>query len=154
MRPAFMSFRPDGMLREVSRFGERGIPMMFDGEIAAGVQGVHMTDRGDPAGDLKAIFQEEWEAHLQDDPFFATVTGDKRYNDRLPEASEAQAERQAQRLRGFLSRVERIDRQRLSAKDRLNLDVFRQLKQVALHDIDPIFPRSRSSRMGGFHTFF
>src|SRR3989304_5586264 len=124
MRPAFMSFRPDGMLREVSRFGERGIPMMFDGEIAAEVQGVHMTDKGNAAGDLQAIFQEEWEAHLQDDPFFATVTGDKRYNDCLPEASEAQAERQAQRLRGFLSRVERIDRPPLSAQDRPHPHIF------------------------------
>jgi uncharacterized protein (DUF885 family) len=113
-----------------------------------------MTDKGNAAGDLQAIFQEEWEAHLQDDPFFATVTGDKRYNDRLPEASEAQAERQAQRLRGFLSRVERIDRQRLSAKDRLNLDVFRRLKQDALAEIEFHVYRMPISRMGGFHTFF
>jgi len=113
-----------------------------------------MVDTSDPAAELQSLFQEEWEAHLQDDPFFATVTGDKRYNDRLPEASEAQAERQAQRLRGFLSRVERIDRQRLSAKDRLNLDVFRRLKQDALAEIEFHVYRMPISRMGGFHTFF
>jgi uncharacterized protein (DUF885 family) len=113
-----------------------------------------MTDKGDPAGDLQAIFREEWEAHLQDDPFFATVTGDPRYNDRLPEASEAQAEGQMQRLRGFLGRLERIDRQRLSAKDRLNLDVFRRLKQDALAELEFRVYRMPVSRMGGFHTYF
>src|SRR3989304_960555 len=79
-----------------------------------------MVDTSDPAAELQSLFQEEWEAHLQDDPFFATVTGDKRYNDRLPEASEAQAERQAQRLRGFLSRLERIDHPHPSAKAALD----------------------------------
>jgi uncharacterized protein (DUF885 family) len=113
-----------------------------------------MADQENASADLQAIFRDEWEAHLQDDPFFATVTGDKRYNDRLPEASEAQAERQAQRLRGFLSRVARIDRQQLSAKERLNLDVFRRLKQDALAEIEFHVYRMPISRMGGFHTFF
>lgn len=113
-----------------------------------------MADQENASADLQAIFRDEWEAHLQDDPFFATVTGDKRYNDRLPEASEAQAERQAQRLRGFLSRVARIDRQRLSAKDLLNLDIFRRLKQDALAEIEFHVYRMPISRMGGFHTFF
>src|SRR3990172_8847213 len=169
MRPAFMSFRPDGMLREVSRFGERHLRLRLQrscrsaggnphdarrGKMPPEFQGIQMTDKGDPAAEMQAIFQEEWEAHLQDDPFFATVTGDTRYNDRLPEASEAQAERQAQRLRGFLSRLERIDRQRLSAKDRLNLDVFRRLKQDALAELEFRVYRMPVSRMGGFHTFF
>jgi uncharacterized protein (DUF885 family) len=113
-----------------------------------------MVDTRDPAGDLQAIFHEEWETHLQDDPFFATVTGDKRYNDRLPEASEAQAERQAQRLRGFLSRLEQIDRNRLSPQDRLNADVFRRLKQDALAELEFHVYRMPVSRMGGFHTIF
>jgi uncharacterized protein (DUF885 family) len=88
------------------------------------------------AAALQALFRDEWEAHLEFDPFFATVTGDRRYNDRLPEASEARYTREAQALRGFLDRLSRIDRAGLSEADRLNLDVFRRLKQDALAEIE------------------
>ena len=113
-----------------------------------------MSDQGKEAAELHSLFREEWEAHLQQDPFFATVTGDRRYNDRLPEASEAQAEREAQRLRGFLGRLDGIDRRRLSATDRLNLDVFRRLKKDALAELEFHVYRMPISRTGGFHTFF
>jgi uncharacterized protein (DUF885 family) len=103
---------------------------------------------------LQALFREEWEAHLQNDPFFATVTGDTRYNDRVPEASEAQAEREAQQLRQFLARLERFDRKALSSADRLNLDVFRRLKQDALAELEFHAYRMPIGRMGGFHTLF
>lgn len=113
-----------------------------------------MDERARAASELHDLFREEWEAHLRDDPFFATVTGDTRYNDRLPDASETQAERQAARLRGFLQRLDRIDRGALSAKERLNADVFRRLKQDALAEIEFHTYRMPVSRMGGFHTVF
>ncbi len=109
---------------------------------------------GEASADLVALFREEWETHLRNDPFFATVTGDKRYNDRLPEASEAQAEREAQQLRDFLARLARIDRGRLTEKDRLNYDLFGRLKREALREIEFHVYRMPVSRMGGFHTFF
>ena len=37
---------------------------------------------GAPA-ELAAVFAEEWETHLREDPFFATLAGDRRYDDRL-----------------------------------------------------------------------
>jgi uncharacterized protein (DUF885 family) len=113
-----------------------------------------MAQRDDAGKGLQALFRQEWEAHLQNDPFFATVTGEVRYNDRLPEASEAQAEREAGQLREFLARLEQIDRSRLSAGDRLNADVFRRLKQDALSEIEFHVYRLPVSRMGGFHTSF
>ncbi|HMK09785.1 MAG TPA: DUF885 family protein, partial [Anaerolineales bacterium] len=113
-----------------------------------------MAEPGDAGSQLKAIFREEWEAHLQADPFFATVTGDQRYNDRLPEASEAQAEAEAARLRGYLDRLERIDRARLTPGERLNADVFRRLKQDALAELAFHVYRMPLGRMGGFHTTF
>ena len=102
---------------------------------------------------LRALFQEEWEAHLAFDPYFATVTGDRRYNDRLPEASEARYAREAQALRAFLDRLGRIDRAGLSEADRLNVDVFRRLKHDALAEIEFREYLAPINRMGGFHTF-
>lgn len=113
-----------------------------------------MADQGSASASLQALFREEWETHLRNDPFFATVTGDKRYNDRLPEASETQAEREAQQLRDFLVRLARIDRGQLTEKDRLSYDIFGRLKQEALREIEFHVYRMPVSRMGGFHTFF
>src|SRR3990172_2180239 len=114
-------------------------------------RGVEMPEKS-AAVSLHALFREEWEAHLADDPFFATVTGDRRYNDRLPEASEARFARRAEALRRFLDRVQHIDRQALSDDDRLNVDVFRRLKQEALAEIDFRTYLMPITRMGGFHT--
>ena len=102
---------------------------------------------------LHALFHDEWEAHLEFDPFFATVTGDRRYNDRLPEASEARYAREAQSLHSFLSRLSQIDCAGLSEADRLNCDVFRRLKQDAVAEIEFRTYLMPISRMGGFHTF-
>ena len=113
-----------------------------------------MTPSSDPAILLHAIFQEEWEAHLRRDPFFATVVGDKRFNDRLPEASEVEYQRQAAELRGFLNRLKELDRERLSPADRVNYDVFLRLKQDALAEIEfPVY-RMPLTRLGGHHTLF
>jgi uncharacterized protein (DUF885 family) len=113
-----------------------------------------MTPTRDPEDLLHAIFQEEWEAHLRNDPFFATVVGDKRFNARLPTASEAEYGRQADELRGFLRRLEPIDRERLGPADRLNLDIFQRLKQDALAEIEFPTYRMSLSRLGGHHTLF
>ena len=112
-----------------------------------------MSERTTSAADLHALFLEEWEAHLAFDPFFATITGDRRYNDRLPEASEARYARQAEALRGYLNRLGRIDRKDLSEADRLNYDMFRRLKQDTLAEIEFGAHLAPIDRMGGFHTF-
>ena len=38
---------------------------------------------------LSALFEEEWEFRLREDPLFATSVGDHRYDDRLPSVSVA-----------------------------------------------------------------
>ena len=111
-----------------------------------------MSERTTSAADLHALFNDEWEAHLAADPFFATITGDRRYNDRLPEASEARYAREAEALRGFLDRLRQIDREDLSEADRLNYDIFRRLKQDALAEIEFRSYLAPIDRMGGFHT--
>lgn len=113
-----------------------------------------MDPTHDTAVALRTIFEEEWEAHLRRDPFFATVVGDRRYNGMLPTASEAEFERQSAELRGFLGRLDGIDREQLSPADRLNCDIFRRLKKDALAEVEfPVY-RMPLSGMGGYHTLF
>jgi uncharacterized protein (DUF885 family) len=113
-----------------------------------------MTDSGEPNSELHDIFATEWEAHLRLDPLFATITGDRRFNDRLPEISPARYEEEAELLRRGLRRLEAIDRSALSAGDRLNADVFRRLKRDALQEIEFQTFLMPLGRTGGYHTLF
>ena len=122
------------------------------GGSGAAKLGVNMTADNKASLELRSLFRDEWEAHLRNDPFFATVTGDKRYNDRLPELGEAAAEREVQELRTFLERLTRLDRAKLGEADRLNADIFRQLKESALAELEFHAYRMPLNRMGGFHT--
>lgn len=78
----------------------------------------------DPIESLNQLIAQEWELRLQEDPLFATSVGDTRYNDRLPEVSEAAEVRRAQAVLGFLSRLQDIDREALPPADQLNYDIF------------------------------
>ncbi|HSR46592.1 MAG TPA: DUF885 domain-containing protein [Anaerolineales bacterium] len=113
-----------------------------------------MSDPNTPESHLHALFREEWESHLKADPFFASVIGDRRYNDRLPEATEEAFARQADDLRRFLGRLEKIERAALSEADRLNYDIFRRLKTDALRELEfPVY-RMPLDRLESYHTFF
>ena len=104
--------------------------------------------------ELHAVFHDEWETHLREDPLFATLTGDRRYDDRLPGACEADYERRRRQLEDFVRRAEAVDPGALSPSERLNRDVFLRLKRNALAEIGFHGYRLPMSRMGGFHTDF
>jgi uncharacterized protein (DUF885 family) len=74
--------------------------------------------------ELAALFDEAWEFRLREDPLFATETGDHRYDDQLPTISLADENRRDAARRSFVSRLEAIDRDALSAADQINYDVF------------------------------
>src|SRR5688500_20189702 len=64
----------------------------------------------DAVANLHALFDREWERDLSDNPLAATYLGDPRYNDRLPDISQAAlAARQAAdaKVLGDLSRIPR-----------------------------------------------
>jgi len=64
---------------------------------------------------LRALFEEEWEFRLREDPIFATYCGDHRYNDRLPVPGEAEESRRNTHLLSFQARLQQIDRSALPA---------------------------------------
>ena len=58
---------------------------------------------------LTKLLAEQWEYVLQTQPEFATILGDKRFNDRLTDFSQKQIDRDLQMARTFLDRFEAID---------------------------------------------
>ncbi|HUP61325.1 MAG TPA: DUF885 domain-containing protein [Thermoanaerobaculia bacterium] len=73
---------------------------------------------------LHALFDEEWEWQLREDPEGATYVGDRRYNERLTDRSADAFERRRVHDRETLQRIEAIDRSKLSDDDRINYDLF------------------------------
>ncbi len=79
----------------------------------------------DTASDqFAALLQHAWEFRLREDPLLATETGDHRYDDQLPKTSLADERRREATARGFLARLEAIDRNALTQTDQLNYDIF------------------------------
>ena len=78
---------------------------------------------------LNDLISEYWEYNLKQNPVYASIIGDKRYNDQLGSASEkAILEDQAQK-KVFLTRFEAIDTTGLATQDKLNRELeVRDLK--------------------------
>jgi uncharacterized protein (DUF885 family) len=84
-----------------------------------------MAAPADAVADLHALFDREWERDLADNPLSATYLGDPRYNDRLPDISQAaEAARNAADAK-VLDDLVRIPRERLPPAEQLNYDLFR-----------------------------
>jgi uncharacterized protein (DUF885 family) len=101
---------------------------------------------------LHELFAERWEAQLRDNPEVATYLGDRRFDDRLTDLSEAAWKRRRAANRETLARIDAIDRAKLSEADRLNYDLFRILAASAVdgdrfpHELVPV------NQMGGIYS--
>ena len=100
---------------------------------------------------LNLFLEEEWEYSLKQNPFFASLLGDFRYNDQLPDASLAAIERDQEHDRQILKRLESIDRSKLSNANRLNYDLYllNVRQDIEGHPFpDHLMP---INQMGGIH---
>ena len=98
---------------------------------------------------LHALFDEEWQWSLRNNPEFATSIGDPRYDDQLRDLSAEAIEASKAHRRELLGRIRQVDRARLAGQDVLSFDLFlREAEQaVALQR----FPTERMpvSQMSG-----
>jgi uncharacterized protein (DUF885 family) len=91
---------------------------------AAGPAGAQAA-RPARAEELAALYAEYWEEHLQLEPIQATLIGDPRYNDRLPNSlSPEHREREREHHRRYLERARAIGPDGLSDQDRLSYEIF------------------------------
>jgi uncharacterized protein (DUF885 family) len=104
------------------------------------------------ASDLNRLIAEEWQWQLRDNPENATYVGERGHDDRLMDRSPAAWQQRRQHDRETLTRVEAIDRSKLSGKDRLNYDLF--LLQANMNVEGDRFPYELVpiNQMGGVYT--
>jgi uncharacterized protein (DUF885 family) len=73
---------------------------------------------------LQAFLEKEWEHTLKQNPVFASMLGDYRYNDRLNDVSIAAIRQERARDLEVLKELKAIDRSNLSKSNQLNYDLY------------------------------
>lgn len=73
---------------------------------------------------LRRLLDEQWEATLRRTPEFASILGDRRYNDQVSDVSVAAVRAELRETAGFLRRFEAIDTRAFSDQERLNRDLM------------------------------
>lgn len=93
------------------------------------------AEEADAKRRLAALLESDWEWTLRESPTFASHLGDKRYNDRWPDASLAGVARRHRHRQEVLAALDAIDPRELSPADRLTLRLYRRelAEQVEFH---------------------
>ncbi len=82
-------------------------------------------------GQLKALLSEQWEYNLRENPEFASMLGDKRYNDKLSDFSEKHVHADLEMTRKFLARFEAVDTTGFPEQEALDQALMaRQLREA------------------------
>ncbi|HKE55122.1 MAG TPA: DUF885 domain-containing protein [Pyrinomonadaceae bacterium] len=73
---------------------------------------------------LHQLLDEQWEYTLRTNPEFASVLGDKRYNDKLSDNSQAAIDSDLRQTKVFLQKFEAIDATGFPEQEQLNRDLM------------------------------
>src|SRR5512142_1804852 len=79
---------------------------------------------------LPRVIADEWEIRVRENPTFATLAGDHRYNDRLPGTKEADFARRAELLDRLAERLGQVQREELSPAEQGDYDFFARELQI------------------------
>jgi uncharacterized protein (DUF885 family) len=84
----------------------------------------------------RALADRYWDGLLEAEPLFATQVGDERFDDRLPDPSEAGIARRAEFQRGALDELRTIERSSLDTTMRTTLDILEASASRDLGEIE------------------
>src|SRR5262249_46532858 len=85
----------------------------------------------DAGAELRSLLHAEWEHHLEVDPIDASRLGDHRYDAEWGDHSLAAQAKEYAHNEEVLKKLAAIPKDRLSDEDRLNLELFANLRQEA-----------------------
>jgi len=117
--------------------------------------GMAQPDKSDLEGRRKALndlLAEQWEYQLRTSPEFATILGDKRYNDKLSDFSQKAIDDDLQLTQKFLTRFEAIDATGFPEQEELNKTLM--VRQLREHLEESQFKpwEMPVNQMSGIHT--
>ncbi len=100
---------------------------------------------------LNALISELWEWNLQQNPVYASILGDKRYNDQLGSTSEKTILEQQAKEKEFLKRFEAIDATGLPHQDVLNRELEMRSLKEDIEGTDMKLWQMPVNQMNGIH---
>ena len=102
---------------------------------------------------LRDLLAEQWEYTLRTNPEFASILGDRRYNDQVSDASEAAVRADLEVARKFLRRFEAIRTTGFSDQEKLNRDLMVAGLRDQLEGAKFRSYQMPVHQMGGVHLF-
>jgi uncharacterized protein (DUF885 family) len=100
---------------------------------------------------LNALLDEQWEHNLKVNPEFASILGDKRYNDQLSDLSQKAIDEQIAADRKFLARFRAIDPDGLPEQDALNRSLMIRQLELGLEGVKFKDWEMPVTQFGGLH---
>jgi uncharacterized protein (DUF885 family) len=82
-----------------------------------------------------ALLESEWEYAMEDSPVYASMLGDRRWNDRWGDSSAKSMDRRAQHGRELLARLAQIDPGKLDSMDQVSYRLFKYEAELNLEEI-------------------
>lgn len=128
--------------------------MYWSYRLGVGIIAILVAACTSPEEELHQLFEEAWDFRMQENPLQATNVGVHDFNDRLPSITEEDYQRRLNEQRDFLERLGGIPREQLTRQDQISYDIFEQLTEDRIADLEfksyqiPITVRS------GFHISF
>ena len=102
---------------------------------------------------LNDLIAEQWEWNLQQNPVFASIIGDKRYNDQLGSSSEQTILAQQAKDKDFLKRFEAINTAGFTQQEVLNRALEIRSLQEDIERTDLKLWQMPVNQMNGIHLF-
>ena len=120
--------------------------------LTATITTVHAQEKADTK--LHTLFEDDWQYTLETYPLYATIIGMHQHNDRLPDVSIQAKNNELQRQQIFLDRLHQIERSTLSEENKLNYDLFKNIKERRIKELEHQEYLIPINSFFGFHTFF
>ncbi len=102
---------------------------------------------------LQDLLREQWEYTLRTQPEFASILGDKRYNDRSSDVSEAAQRKDAEETRRFIRRFEAIGTTGFSEQETLDKVLMLHYLRDNLEDFELKEWEMPVTQISGIHLF-
>jgi uncharacterized protein (DUF885 family) len=102
--------------------------------------------------ELIALADEYWDGLMAAYPTEATLLGDRRFDDRIEDLSADADDRRRSAWAGLLARLDGLDRDGLSAEDRVTCGLLRRELSTGIAGLDQRLSEMASDQMDGVHA--
>ena len=102
---------------------------------------------------LADLVEEQWQYSLKVSPEYASILGDKRYNNLSSDLSAAEQQREVQQNRAFLKRLNAIEATGFSDQEKINKTLLAHNLRDSIQNYEDKLYEMPINQMGGFHLF-